>query len=315
MTAVGGSDTAQKGRTAALVAALLGWLFDGFEMGLFPLVGPRALEDLLAGPDGKAAATAWFGSIMAVFLVGAACGGVLFGWLGDRIGRVRAMSLSILTYAIFTGLCGLARTPLEIAAARFIASLGMGGEWALGVALVSELWPDASRPLLAGLIGAAANAGYLLVALVSIVLTRIAGWSQGVLQQAGLSADTVEWLTRGDAWRLLMMAGAVPGLLVFFIRMAVPESARWEDSRAAPAAPPAPSSRSSASRSRSADSCSPCSATCGGPRPPARSLAKPAAASSARCSWPPASRAWRSWAPGAPRSGSRGGRSASTRRP
>jgi MFS family permease len=129
------------------VAALLGWLFDGFEMGLFPLVGPRALEDLLAGAAGKEAATAWFGSIMAVFLVGAACGGVFFGWLGDRIGRVRAMSLSILTYALFTGLCGLAQTPLQIAAARFIASLGMGGEWALGVALVSELWPDASRPM------------------------------------------------------------------------------------------------------------------------------------------------------------------------
>jgi MFS transporter, SHS family, sialic acid transporter len=232
MDAIAGSNAPQRGRTAALVAALLGWLFDGFEMGLFPLVGPRALEDLLGGSAGNAVATSWFGSIMAVFLVGAACGGVLFGWLGDRIGRVRAMSLSILTYAIFTGLCGLARTPQEIAAARFIASLGMGGEWALGVALVSELWPDASRPLLAGLIGAAANAGYLLVALVSILLSQIAGWSQGVLGQAGLSAETVDWLTRGDAWRLLMMAGAVPGLLVFFIRMAVPESARWEESRA-----------------------------------------------------------------------------------
>lgn len=227
------------GRTAALAAALLGWLFDGFEMGLFPLVGPRALEDLLAGQaaaDGQVLAAgvkdAWFGSIMAVFLVGAACGGVLFGWLGDRIGRVRAMSLSILTYALFTGICGFATTAPQIAAARFIASLGMGGEWALGVALVSELWPDASRPLLAGLIGAAANAGYLLVALVSILLVRIATAAHGALVAAGLPEATVDWLTRGDAWRLLMMAGAVPGLLVFFIRLAVPESERWEESRA-----------------------------------------------------------------------------------
>jgi len=228
------------GRNAALVAALLGWLFDGFEMGLFPLVGPRALDDLLttqgalaAGQPAVAAAVkdAWFGSIMAVFLVGAACGGVLFGWLGDRIGRVRAMSLSILTYALFTGLCGLATTAPQIAAARFVASLGMGGEWALGVALVSELWPDASRPLLAGLIGAAANAGYLLVAVVSILLTRIAAAAEGTLVQAGVPEATVDWLTRGDAWRLLMMAGAVPGLLVFFIRLAVPESRRWEESR------------------------------------------------------------------------------------
>ena len=142
--------TASKfGRNAALVAAVLGWLFDGFEIGLFPLIGPRALDDLLAAEmtANPAVKDAWFGSIMAVFLVGAACGGVFFGWLGDRIGRVRAMSLSILTYALFTGLCGLAQTPLQIAAARFIASLGMGGEWGLGVALVSELWPDASRPL------------------------------------------------------------------------------------------------------------------------------------------------------------------------
>ena len=227
------------GRTAALAAALLGWLFDGFEMGLFPLVGPRALEDLLGGQAAAGgqvlaagAKDAWFGSIMAVFLVGAACGGVLFGWLGDRIGRVRAMSLSILTYALFTGICGLATTAPQIAAARFVASLGMGGEWALGVALVSELWPDASRPLLAGLIGAAANAGYLLVAIVSILLVRIAAAAHGALVAAGLPEATVEWLSRGDAWRLLMMAGAVPGLLVFFIRMAVPESERWEEARA-----------------------------------------------------------------------------------
>jgi MFS family permease len=224
---------AATGRNAALLAALLGWLFDGFEMGLFPLVGPRALEDLLAGQAAVApgAKDAWFGSIMAVFLVGAACGGVLFGWLGDRIGRVRAMSLSILTYALFTGICGLATTAPQIAAARFIASLGMGGEWALGVALVSELWPDASRPLLAGLIGAAANAGYLLVAVVSILLTRISVAAHDTLVQAGLPAATVDWLTRGDAWRLLMMAGALPGLLVFFIRLAVPESERWQESR------------------------------------------------------------------------------------
>src|SRR3954451_1338431 len=88
-----------------LLVAFLGWLFDGFEMGLFPLVGPPALKDLLR--DSPAAdATTWFGCIIAVFLVGAASGGVLFGWLGDKIGRVRAMSLSIFTYAIFTGLCG-----------------------------------------------------------------------------------------------------------------------------------------------------------------------------------------------------------------
>lgn len=222
------------GRNAALVAAVLGWMFDGFEIGLFPLVGPRALDDLLAGQLAvdPAVKDAWFGSIMAVFLVGAACGGVLFGWLGDRIGRVRAMSASILTYSVFTGVCGFATDAWQIAAARFVASLGMGGEWALGVALVSELWPDASRPLLAGIIGAAANAGMALVAVVSLLLVSIVATAREGLLAAGLGEATVEWLTRGDAWRLLMMAGALPGLLVFFIRMLVPESERWEESRA-----------------------------------------------------------------------------------
>ena len=155
------SDSSSTARTAALLAAFLGWMFDGFEMGLFPLTGRDALKELLAG---EAAGTLnnWFGVIMAMFLVGAATGGVVFGWLGDRIGRVKAMSLSIFTYAIFTGLCGIAKHAEEIAAYRFIASLGMGGEWSLGVALVNEVWPGKSRMLVAGLIGAAANVGYLL---------------------------------------------------------------------------------------------------------------------------------------------------------
>ena len=95
---------------------------------------------------------------------------MLFGWLGDRIGRVRAMSLSVLTYAVFTGLCGLAQTPIQLGILRFIASLGMGGEWALGVALVMEVWPNKSRAFMAGLIGAAANVGYMLVGVIGIGL-------------------------------------------------------------------------------------------------------------------------------------------------
>ena len=117
---------------ATLAAALLGWMFDGFEMGLFPLIGKPALKDLLGSGAEATVSDQWFGVIMAVFLVGAASGGVFFGWLGDKVGRVRAMSLSILTYAIFTGLCGFATEAWHIAVLRFIASLGMGGEWSLG---------------------------------------------------------------------------------------------------------------------------------------------------------------------------------------
>src|SRR5262245_22999794 len=164
-----------RGAWMALTAALLGWLFDGFEMGLFSLVGRPAIQDLLgvAGtptPKENGEIGFLFGVIIAAFLVGAATGGVVFGWLGDRIGRVRAMTLSILTYAIFTGLCGVAAAPWQVGVLRFIAALGMGGEWSLGVALVMEVWPNRSRAFLAGLIGAAANVGYLLVGVVGLGL-------------------------------------------------------------------------------------------------------------------------------------------------
>lgn len=217
-------------RWLVLTAAFLGWMFDGFEQGLFPLAGPNALADLLrdeAAID-PTAPSKWFGVIMAVFLVGAAAGGVLFGWLGDRLGRVRAMSLSILTYALFTGLCGFATEAWHIAALRFIASLGIGGEWALGVALVNEIWPDKSRALVAGLIGAAANVGFLLVGLLSLVLVQVLGWAETALPAIGLSQAATESLLRYDGWRLLMIAGTLPALLIFFIRMFVPESHKWE---------------------------------------------------------------------------------------
>jgi MFS family permease len=218
------------GKWMALTAALLGWMFDGFEMGLFPLVARPALKDLM--PDiSEAEVTQWFAVITAVFLVGAATGGVLFGWLGDRIGRVRSMSLSILAYALFSGLCGLARSPVEIAILRFLAALGMGGEWALGVALVMEIWPNRSRAFLAGLIGSAANMGYLIVALLSLGLQPLLGHAREWLLALHLPESTVDSLVRNSGWRLLMLFAASPALLTFFIRLAVPESARWLEER------------------------------------------------------------------------------------
>jgi SHS family sialic acid transporter-like MFS transporter len=216
----------------ALIAALLGWMFDGFEMGLFPLIGQPALRDLLGAGAPEADTAKWFGAIIAVFLVGAATGGVLFGWLGDKIGRVRAMSLSIFTYAVFTGLCGFATEAWHIAALRFVASLGMGGEWSLGVALVNEVWPGKSRALIAGLIGAAANVGYLLVALLSIGLGGFIGSVEVFLKGIGLSDATTASLLANSAWRFLMISGAFPALLIFFIRMSVRESEKWEEEKA-----------------------------------------------------------------------------------
>ena len=88
----------------------------------------------------------WNAILNALFLFGAATGGFLFGWLGDRIGRTRALTLTILTYAILTGLGGFSTSVWHLAASRFLAAVGMGGEWSLGVALVMEIWPASARP-------------------------------------------------------------------------------------------------------------------------------------------------------------------------
>jgi MFS transporter, SHS family, sialic acid transporter len=218
------------GKWMALTAALLGWLFDGLEMGLFPLVARPSLVELGVHPDDV---ITWLGVITALFLVGAATGGVLFGWLGDRIGRVRSMMLSVLVYALFSGSCGFARAPWQIGVLRFVAALGMGGEWSLGVALINEIWPGRSRAFLAGLIGAAANVGYFLIALIGRNLTTYVQDIQDALGNAGLAESSVLYLIGQErsGWRILMMVGAVPALLTFFIRLFVPESQRWEQER------------------------------------------------------------------------------------
>jgi MFS family permease len=214
------------GKWLALAAALLGWMFDGLEQGLFPLVARPALTDLLdTHDDGKIGI--WIAVATAGFLIGAATGGVLFGWLGDRIGRVRAMTLTVLTYALFSGLCGFAGSAWQIAVLRFLSALGMGGEWSLGVALVMEMWPERSRALLAGLIGAAANVGFLLIALIGLGLTNLLPALHSALAHLGISAARTEWLLGHDGWRLLLFFGAAPALLTLFIQLFVPESERW----------------------------------------------------------------------------------------
>ncbi len=205
-----------RGRRLALLAALLGWMFDGMEMGLFPLVGSTALRDMLGSGTPEDEIGKWFGVITAVFLVGAATGGVLFGWLGDKIGRVRAMTFSVFVYAGCSGLCAFTQTPFQLAALRFLGALGMGGEWALGVSLVMELWPNTSRAWLAGWIGAFGNLGYAIVGFASLGLNKI-----------GHEIDVGELTAKGN-WRLLMLVGVIPAVLTLFIRLFVPESGKWQ---------------------------------------------------------------------------------------
>jgi MFS transporter, SHS family, sialic acid transporter len=187
-----------------LAAAFLGWMFDGLEMGIFPVVARPALQELL-GTAADESVGLWMGRITALFLLGAAGGGLVFGWLGDRVGRVRAMTASILTYSLFTGACYVAQAAWQLGLFRSLAALGMGGEWSLGVALVMECWPEAKRPLLAGTIGAAANFGYALIGAVT--------WAIPV---------------RPHSWRWVMLAGTAPALLALLVVFLVPESERWK---------------------------------------------------------------------------------------
>src|SRR5262245_47268660 len=198
-----------QGRAMVLLAAFLGWMFDGMEMGIFPLVARPALQQmqLASAALDETFVQRWMGIVTASFLLGAACGGLVFGWLGDRIGRVKAITSSILCYSLFTGLCYFAAEPWHLGLFRFIAALGMGGEWALGVALVMEIWPESKRPLMAGLIGAAANLGYALIAIIAI-----------------------QFPVTQKSWRWVMLVGAAPALLVFFISFFVPESRKWQAS-------------------------------------------------------------------------------------
>ena len=196
-----------KGQWFALVAALLGWMFDGVEMGLTPIVARPALQDLLNVTD-DALVAVWNGRIVACFLLGAACGGLAFGWLGDKVGRVRAMIVSVLTYSIFMGCGYFARESWHLAALLIMSALGMGGQWSLGVALVMECWPERHRPKLAGVMGAASNVGFLMIAAVGLCFA----------------------VTR-ESWRWLMLVGASPALLALFITFKVPESERWKESK------------------------------------------------------------------------------------
>ncbi len=183
-------------------------MFDGLEMGIFPLIARPALQQMQASQGlvvSDSFVGLWMGYVTAAFLLGAAGGGVLFGWLGDKIGRVKAMAMSILVYSLFTGMVYFATEPWHLLVTRFIAAFGMGGEWSLGVALVMEVWPEKHRPLMAGVIGAAANVGSVLIAVVGMFF-----------------AVTV------DSWRWVALVGALPALLTIAILMFVEESERWQ---------------------------------------------------------------------------------------
>jgi MFS family permease len=191
----------------ALLAAWLGWMFDGMEMGLYSLIIHPALKELLHTEDTKVIGP-YVGLTLCMFLVGMSVGGVIFGRLGDRIGRVRSMIITVIIYAVFTGLSGFTWNWQQLAVCRFLGAVGLGGEWGLGVALVMETWPNASRPVLAGLIGGAANVGFIAAAGVGYLANAL-----------------------GFGWRGVLIAGFAPAVLTVIVLLGVQEPERWVKAR------------------------------------------------------------------------------------
>lgn len=198
-------------RWAVLSAAFGGLLFDGFELGLMPLASLSVSQDLLGAGYTSTLGGDWFARFTAALMLGAAMGGIVLGSLGDRIGRARAMGVSILFYSVFAGLGAWVKTQEQMLVLRFLVGLGVGGVWPNAVALVAESWPDKARPLVAGLMGAAINAGILLLSQVAQI------WS----------------VTAAD-WRWLFHLAAAPAALGLMVLFVLPESRTWLAARRLP---------------------------------------------------------------------------------
>jgi MFS family permease len=196
-----------------LVVAWLGWIFDSMDATIYALVMTPALRDLL-GAAATPEEIGWYGGIVfALFLIGWALGGVGFGILADRFGRARTLVITILIYAVFTGLAGFSHSWWELAAYRFVTALGIGGEWAAGATLVAEVWPESLRVKGAGLLQSAWGVGYFFAAAIYF----------------GLSAQS---------WRLMFFVGIVPALVAVLARLKVREPERWTQEKSSGVTPP-----------------------------------------------------------------------------
>jgi MFS family permease len=187
------------------VAAWLGWLFDGLDLQLYILVAVPFVAELLgnASAEEVSSTSSW---IQASFLFGWALGGGFFGRIADRLGRSRALTLTILTYALFTGLSFFAQTWWQLLISRFLAALGIGGEWAVGASLLSETWPRRWRPWIAAVLQTGVNLGIMLAGLANFLLASY-------------------------PHRCVFLVGLLPALLVLWIRRAVPEPEEWQGAR------------------------------------------------------------------------------------
>ncbi|MBY0396397.1 MAG: MFS transporter, partial [Thermoleophilia bacterium] len=153
----------RRARYAVAVAAFAALLFDGVELGLMPIASLSVTKDLLGPAYTDRLGGDWFAWLTASLMLGAAIGGVALGRAGDRFGRVRALGVGILFYSAAAGLGGYVRSLEQLLVLRFLVGLGVGGVWPNAVALVSECWPSAARPMVSGVLGAAINLGILML--------------------------------------------------------------------------------------------------------------------------------------------------------
>lgn len=189
-----------------LIIASAGWMFDAFEGQLFNITRHEMLPEILGQSATPAAVKIWGERFLGIFLLGGTLGGLLFSSLADKWGRKPAMLLSILFYSLFTGLTALATELWHVAALRFLVAMGVGGEWAVGAALVAEVFPSRARARAGGMFHASSIIGIWLAAGVGL------------------------WV--GDHWRMAYLLGILPAFLVFWVRKSVKEPDSWLEARA-----------------------------------------------------------------------------------
>ena len=181
-------------KAAVLTAAFLGLVFDGVELGLMPVASLSVSKSLLGDAFTPTLGGEWFAKFTAALLLGAAVGGIILGNMGDRIGRTRAMGISILFYSVFAGMGAWAKTHEQMLVLRFLVGLGVGGVWPNGITLVSECWSNASRPLVSGVMSAGLNAGILMLS----QLARL-------------------WTINSDSWHWVFQLAGAPAMLGVFV--------------------------------------------------------------------------------------------------
>lgn len=194
-----------------LAVASFGWLFDTMDQWLYVLARQPALTQLLGADATPEMVGKYSGNVQAIFILGWATGGFLFGMVGDRLGRTRTMAITVLMYAVFTGLSGLAQSWEVFALFRFLTGLGIGGEFAAGAALVAEVFPNHARTTALAIMQASSALGNILAGLISY--------------------SVFSAITGPEAWRTIFLVGFVPALLVFVIRLFVKEPERWQTAR------------------------------------------------------------------------------------